>query len=294
VAPVEPTAELGPSVEHPPAAGVGGFEAQDDGLGVVQDIEGSRCRLRLASRDQGAEDLALDTVVESEVVVAAEEAAEGGDLFPMTAASSPGRTSVFAVMPCFKALNRDRSLPSGVLGPVLFRALRRLISARSIVFDVVLMVAYPLALIGGPSTTLRSGPRPDRCVERAVHPRRSTRCRRQLHKTWRIRVVSCRDRRSTLREPLLNRQLQWMAGRCRCRGFVGPERLVATRSVTTAVLSSQLFAKRTGRHRGEGRQCRNQDQVAKNGIERDGGSQDSIGQPVLSRIATTRNARRVM
>ena len=36
-----------------------------------------------------------------------------------------------ARQPCLTALNRERSLPSVVLGPVLFWALRRLISARS-------------------------------------------------------------------------------------------------------------------------------------------------------------------
>src|SRR5262245_23136620 len=46
-------------------------------------------------------------------------------------ASSPGRTGEAAVMPCFRALNFDRLLPSAVLGPVLFWALRRLIAARS-------------------------------------------------------------------------------------------------------------------------------------------------------------------
>src|SRR5262249_20713455 len=37
-------------------------------------------------------------------------------------------TIVWAVMPCLRALNRDWLLPSGVLGPVLLRALRRLAS----------------------------------------------------------------------------------------------------------------------------------------------------------------------
>ena len=55
-------------------------------------------------------------------------------------ASSPGKTGVFASMPCFVALNFERSFPSGVLGPVLFRALRRLISARSAAVVVAVMV----------------------------------------------------------------------------------------------------------------------------------------------------------
>jgi hypothetical protein len=44
---------------------------------------------------------------------------------------SPGKTRVLAVMPCFTALNRERFFPSGVLSSVLYCTLRRLISARS-------------------------------------------------------------------------------------------------------------------------------------------------------------------
>ena len=40
VALVESGAELAPAVEHPSATGRRGFEAQDDGLGVVEDIDG--------------------------------------------------------------------------------------------------------------------------------------------------------------------------------------------------------------------------------------------------------------
>ncbi len=40
---------------------------------------------------------------------------------PVNAApSSPGRTSNLAVMPCVTPLNRERSFPSAVRGPVLF------------------------------------------------------------------------------------------------------------------------------------------------------------------------------
>ena len=43
--------------------------------------------------------------------------------------SSPGRMSVLARIPCLTALNRARSLPAAVLGPVDFWALRRFASA---------------------------------------------------------------------------------------------------------------------------------------------------------------------
>ena len=43
-------------------------------------------------------------------------------------------------MPCLTALNRERFLPSGVRGPVLFWALRRLISARSGLGGVVVVM----------------------------------------------------------------------------------------------------------------------------------------------------------
>ena len=45
--------------------------------------------------------------------------------------SSPGRMTVFARIPCLTALNRARSLPAAVLGPVDFWALRRFASAPS-------------------------------------------------------------------------------------------------------------------------------------------------------------------
>ena len=44
--------------------------------------------------------------------------------------SSPGRMGVLARIPCLTALNRARSLPAAVLGPVDFWALRRFASAR--------------------------------------------------------------------------------------------------------------------------------------------------------------------
>ena len=49
---VEDVAELGPAVEHPLAAGRRGFEAADDGLGVVQDVQraGGRRDFRRGSR----------------------------------------------------------------------------------------------------------------------------------------------------------------------------------------------------------------------------------------------------
>ena len=55
---VEDRAELDPAVEHPLAAGTGGFEPADDGPGVIEDIEGSGGR-GLPAREQGFEDLAL-------------------------------------------------------------------------------------------------------------------------------------------------------------------------------------------------------------------------------------------
>ena len=45
-----------------------------------------------------------------------------------------------AQRPCFSALRRERLLPSGVRGPVLRAALRRLIAARSGASVVVVMV----------------------------------------------------------------------------------------------------------------------------------------------------------
>ena len=77
-------------------------------------------------------------------------------------ASSPGRTSVLASRPCLSALNFERSLPSGVLGPVLLRALRRLASAR---FDEVVVCGHggigPWCGSGGkvhPCDRVRDGP----------------------------------------------------------------------------------------------------------------------------------------
>ena len=186
---VEDVVELGPAVEQPLAAGGRRFEAADDRLGVVQDVQGLRTRRGLPPREQGVEDLAVEAGVAIDVAVAEEATAQRRGLFPLTVrllrrhgsmmwesraasarsarssrqeactacstrncstsfwgwrsavqvstrnwrtlASSPGRTRVLAVMPCFTALNRERFLPSGVRGPVLFWALRRLISARS-------------------------------------------------------------------------------------------------------------------------------------------------------------------
>ena len=66
-------------------------------------------------------------------------------------ASSPGRTSVLAFRPCLTALNFARSLPSGVLGPVLFWALRRLASARFVVVALMVASAPGAAAAGGAS-----------------------------------------------------------------------------------------------------------------------------------------------
>src|SRR5262245_41303589 len=64
--------------------------------------------------------------------------------------SSWGRTTVVAVMPCLRALKRTRSFPSGVLGPVLFWALRRL---ASICFWVAIwfLVLCPWSVVRCPS-----------------------------------------------------------------------------------------------------------------------------------------------
>src|SRR5262249_37300101 len=59
--------------------------------------------------------------------------------------SSPGRTRVLAFTPCLRALNLERSLPSGVLGPWLFWPLMRLASA---CFAVVVMAVGSLPATG--------------------------------------------------------------------------------------------------------------------------------------------------
>src|SRR5260221_2555198 len=45
-----------------------------------------------------------------------------------SASLSPGKTKSLAVSPCLRPLRRTAARPSGVLGPVLFCALRRLAS----------------------------------------------------------------------------------------------------------------------------------------------------------------------
>ena len=74
---------------------------QPGGVGAVDAVE-------LPGDDRGA----LDQVL-FDFVPGFEVGLPGFDPALRTSGSSPGRTSVFAAMPCFKALNRDRLLPWG-------------------------------------------------------------------------------------------------------------------------------------------------------------------------------------
>ena len=105
-------------------------------------------------------------------------------------------------MPCLTALNLERCLPSGVLGPVLFWALRRLISARS---TVVLVVAI---MEVGPGSGC-SG----RCPRRNVRlPIRSARARSQLHKLFRILRISDEGSPGSALQPVVESRVTSKAG----------------------------------------------------------------------------------
>ena len=70
-------------------------------------------------------------------------------------ASSIGRTIPSPVRPCLRELARDRSFPSGVLGPVDFWALRRLASIRAWEVGMV-RVSRCRRMMGIPSDTIVS------------------------------------------------------------------------------------------------------------------------------------------
>ncbi len=74
-------AELGPAVEQPPAAGRRGFQAEDDGLGMVPDIQVALARLALLRRDQDVEEIVPEGAVPGHIAVAQEPVAQGGDHF---------------------------------------------------------------------------------------------------------------------------------------------------------------------------------------------------------------------
>ncbi len=81
---VESAAELGPAVQQPLAAGRRGFEPEDDGLGMVADVEAAVVRRAGPRRDQHVEQIVPKGDIPGRIAVAEEPVAEGGDHFMLT------------------------------------------------------------------------------------------------------------------------------------------------------------------------------------------------------------------
>ena len=112
----------------------------DGGAGVRRPgVEGAVGAVELPGEpDRPLHEEALDVVAGAEVGRPAVHAGVQG------VGVLAGEDSLAARIPCLRALNRERSLPSGVLGPVDFRALRRFASVRRLDVAVSLMVGGPL------------------------------------------------------------------------------------------------------------------------------------------------------
>ena len=117
-----------PPARRPPRPGdallieLGG---QPSRLGAVGSVELPR------GVDGALDQVVLDGVARGELIEPGVEAA------PIDLGVLAGEDGQLARQPCLRALKRERAFPWGVLGPVLLFALRRLISARSMVVVTV-------------------------------------------------------------------------------------------------------------------------------------------------------------